>query len=369
MTEHVDCIVIGAGVVGLAVARELALGGREVIVLERNDRIGAETSSRNSEVIHAGIYYASGSLKAQLSVAGRPKLYRYCEQRSIDHQRTGKLIVAIDEQQIGKLALIAKQARINGVLDLEDVTAARLRELEPEVLGTAALLSPSTGIIDSHSLMQSLEADLESNGGIVALESQVRSLALQADGICIEVEAQGTHTELSANLVINAAGLNSIEVARGVSGDPRFEVPAPYYAKGSYFSYQGRSPFRHLVYPIPETGGLGIHATLDLAGRLRFGPDVEWVETPDYTVDRSRADAFYTAIRTYWPELPDNSLEPDYAGVRPKLVGPGQTAADFRIEVRNSGGRARLVHLLGFESPGLTACLAIGEAVRGALAG
>jgi L-2-hydroxyglutarate oxidase LhgO len=361
VSESIECVVIGAGVVGLAVARALALSGREVVVLERHARIGEETSSRNSEVIHAGMYYATGSLKARLCVAGKAQLYAYCEERSVDHKRCGKVIVAIDESQIGKLEGIQRQGRKNGVRDLEWVDAKQLSRLEPNVRGVAALWSPSTGIIDTHGLMQAFVADIERAGGIVAPSSELVSGRARGDRIELTVASGGAASVVAAAVVVNAAGLSATRVARALEGQA---IPETRYAKGNYFSYQGPSPFKHLVYPLPVPGGLGIHATLDMAGKLRFGPDVEWIDTVDYTVDARRASAFHDAIRTYWPAVRRENLQPAYAGVRPKLGDPSDPAADFGILPERRSGKARLVHLLGIESPGLTSSLAIADHVR-----
>ncbi|HEY7671431.1 MAG TPA: NAD(P)/FAD-dependent oxidoreductase [Gammaproteobacteria bacterium] len=361
VNESIDCVVIGAGVVGLAVARALALAGREVIVLERHARIGEEISSRNSEVIHAGLYYPSGSLKARLCVAGNKQLYAYCQSRSVDHKRCGKVIVAVDESQVGKLEALQRQGRDNGVHDLEWVDAKRLSRIEPNVRGVAGLWSPSTGIIDTHGLMQAFVADIESAGGIVATSSELAGGRAHGERIELTIASGGAESLVAARVVINAAGLGATRVARALGGQA---IPETRYARGNYFSYQGASPFTHLVYPLPVPGGLGIHATLDLAGKLRFGPDVEWIDNIDYTVDAGRAAAFHEAIRTYWPAVRLESLQPSYAGVRPKISGPGEAAADFAILPAHVSGKARIVHLLGIESPGLTSSLAIADHVR-----
>jgi L-2-hydroxyglutarate oxidase LhgO len=360
VSETIECVVIGAGVVGLAVARALALDGREVVVLERHARIGEETSSRNSEVIHAGMYYATGSLKARLCVAGKAQLYTYCEARSVDHKRCGKVIVAIDESQIGKLGSIQRQARENGVLDLAWLDAEGLSRFEPNVRGVAALWSPSTGIIDTHGLMQAFVADIESAGGVVATSSELLEGRARGDRIELTITSGGTTTIVAAQSVINAAGLSATSAARSLEGRG---IPETRYAKGNYFSYRGPSPFTHLVYPLPVPGGLGIHATLDLAGKLRFGPDVQWIDAVDYTVDPGRAADFHAAIATYWPAVRLEDLQPSYAGVRPKLNGPGEDAADFSILPVRVAKKTRVVHLLGIESPGLTSALAIGDYV------
>ncbi|HEY5667165.1 MAG TPA: NAD(P)/FAD-dependent oxidoreductase [Gammaproteobacteria bacterium] len=364
MSEVVDCAVIGAGVVGLAVGRALAESGREVVVLERNDDIGEETSSRNSEVIHAGLYYATGSLKARLCVAGKMLLYDYCERRRIAHQRCGKLIVATDSAGLGRLDGIARQAALNGVTDLETIDKTELERREPEVIGTGALWSPSTGIVDSHALMLALQGDLETANGFVALQTEARNLHVTSTGIRIEICSGNDRSELVARTVVNCAGLGALDIARHCDGIDQTDLPTPLFAKGNYFVFSGKSPFRTLVYPLPQEGGLGIHATHDLGGKLRFGPDVEWIDAIDYTVDPDRRAAFGESIRRYWPALRDEDLVPGYAGIRPKLAGPGQPAADFRIEVSAADSSRQLVQLFGIESPGLTAALAIAEEVK-----
>lgn len=369
MTHTVDTIVIGAGIVGLAAARALAMSGREVVVLEKNRGIGEEISARNSEVIHAGLYYAPGSLKARLCVAGKQLLYEYCAKKGVAHRRCGKVIVAIHDEQSGKLATLQKTALANGVDDLEWLAAAQVRALEPAVRAAAGLWSPSTGIVDSHSLMLALRGDLEQAGGSLAVVARFTSGRRVGTRLLLAVDVDGGAIELAANVVINAAGLHASRVARALRGPTAPELPTTRYAKGNYFVYNGKSPFNHLVYPLPEDGGLGVHATLDLAGRTRFGPDVEWLRVDeadalDYAVDGSRAAAFYAAIRTYWPGLPDGGLTPGYAGVRPKLTGPGEAAADFLIVHEHEAEGPQVVHLLGIESPGLTASLAIAEEVR-----
>jgi L-2-hydroxyglutarate oxidase LhgO len=366
VTEKVDCVVIGAGVVGLAVARALAMRGRETLILEAESAIGTGTSSRNSEVIHAGIYYPPGSAKARLCVTGRHLLYAYCEARGIEHRRYGKLIVAADQEQVKALQTIETTARANGVDDLRWLTAAEVRAIEPALSCMTALLSPSTGIIDSHGFMLALQADLEDAGGAVALRSPVRRGRCARDGIQLEAGSDQL-VQLEAQVVVNSAGLQAQAVARAIEGVPPETIPRSAYAKGNYYALQGKAPFQHLVYPVPEPGGLGVHLTLDLAGQAKFGPDVEWVEKLDYTVDPARAARFYDAIRRYWPGLPEGSLRPGYAGIRPKLGGPADGAADFLIQGAEVHGVRGLVNLYGIESPGLTAALAIGEYVAAAL--
>lgn len=362
MAEKVDCVVIGAGVVGLAVARALAMRGRETLVLEAEAAIGTGTSSRNSEVIHAGIYYPPGSAKAKLCVAGRHRLYAYCEARGVEHRRCGKLIVATDREQVQTLEKIESTARANGVDDLRRLTAAEAMDMEPAVNCVAALLSPSTGIVDSHGLMLALRGDLEHDGGVIACNSPVRRGHCDQDAIVLEVGADET-TELAARVVINSAGLHAQELARHIAGIPAHSIPPTLYAKGNYYVLQGKAPFKHLVYPVPEPGGLGVHLTLDLAGQAKFGPDVEWVEKLDYTVDPARAERFYRAIRRYWSSLPEGALRPGYAGIRPKLSGPDAAAADFLIQGPEAHGVRGLINLYGIESPGMTSALAIAELV------
>ena len=370
MTEKVDCVVIGAGVVGLAVARALALRGRETLVLEAQSAIGMGTSSRNSEVIHAGLHYRPGSAKAGLCVAGRRLLYAYCEARAIQHRRCGKLIVAGDKEEVAALQKIDATARASGVTDLRWLTAAEIAALEPALNGAAALLSPSTGIVDSHGLMLALQGDLEEAGAVIALRTPVRRGRCEPDAIYLEA-GDGNPMELAASVVVNSAGLQAADLAHCIDGIPKASIPPSFYAKGNYFVLQGRAPFSHLIYPVPEPGGLGVHLTLDLAGHAKFGPDVEWVEGTqklDLSVDPARAERFYRAIRRYWPGLPDGALRPGYAGIRPKLSGPGAPAADFLIQGAEAHGVRGLINLYGIESPGLTASLAIAERVADSLA-
>jgi L-2-hydroxyglutarate oxidase LhgO len=343
----------------------LAQHGREVLLLEAESAIGTQTSARNSEVIHAGIYYAPGSLKARLCVQGKARLYAYCAERGVAHRVCGKLIVATNVAQEAALQDIEVRANANGVHDLVRLTRTQAQALEPALECVAALHSSSTGIIDSHGLMLSLLADLEAAGGVLALNSPLAQAALAPSAIDL-IANDGTH--LRARSVVNAAGLHAPALAARIAGLPRQQVPTPYYAKGSYFSLAGRSPFSHLIYPVPEAAGLGVHLTLDLGGQARFGPDVQWVDSPDdLQVDRQRGDAFYAEVRKYWPGLTDGALLPDYAGIRPKISGPGEPAADFCIQGPLDHGVPGLVNLFGIESPGLTSCLAIGEHVAGLL--
>ncbi len=372
--ERVDCIVIGAGVVGLAIARELAIAGREVVIVESQKTIGSGTSSRNSEVIHAGIHYSPHSLKAQLCVSGRQLLYRYCDEHHIPHARCGKLIVATDLEQCAGLDRILTRAKANGVNDLQNLSAAKAKALEPQLECAAALLSPSTGVIDSHALLTQLLADAESAGALLALQSEVGAARCEQAGIALEVTtSSGEQTVLLANCVINAAGLAAPRLAQHFSGLSQDLVPKAFYSKGNYFSLVGKTPFSHLIYPLPEAGGLGVHLTLDIAGQARFGPDVEWLEIEDdrqiaYRVDATRVDRFYESIRRYWPALPDDALQPGYSGVRPKLTR-GDDERDFIIQGPKQHGINGLVNLFGIESPGLTASLAIGRHVYALLNG
>jgi L-2-hydroxyglutarate oxidase LhgO len=360
--ERVECMVIGAGVVGLALARHLARNGHEVVVLEAEDRIGTGISSRNSEVIHAGIYYPSGSQKARLCVAGNRALYAFCGAHGVDHRRCGKLIVATDETQIEALHQLSARAEANGVMDLQWLDAHEARRIEPLLHCRAALLSPSTGIIDSHGLMRALRMEAEAAGASVVLKSPVLSGRQASAGLEIEVGGADPMT-LVAGRVFNCAGLGALALARTFEGI-RAEVLPPLprqFAKGNYYGLSGPAPFTRLVYPVPSQGGLGVHLTLDLGGQARFGPDVEWVDHEDYDVDPHRADGFYLEVRKYWPGLPEGALRPAYAGIRPKLHGPGEPAPDFLIQREDTHGLPGLVNLFGIESPGLTACLALAE--------
>jgi L-2-hydroxyglutarate oxidase LhgO len=365
--ERLDAVVIGAGVVGLAVARALALAGREVVVLEAADAIGTETSSRNSEVIHAGIYYPPGSLKARFCVAGKHALYRYCDERGIPYRRCGKLLVATAENQLPKLHAIRQQAEANGVTDLQPLAADEARALEPALRCVAAYLSPSTGVVDSHAFMLALQGDAESRGAMVAFKSPVTGGAVRDGGI--EIATGGEEPlRVVARTVVNSGGLHAQRIAGSLAGFPRAHVPPTYYAKGNYYSLVGKSPFSRLVYPMPNEAGLGVHITIDLGGQARFGPDVEWIDTIGYDVDPRRADSFYAAIREYWPGLEDGRLAPGYSGIRPKIVGPKDKAADFVVAGPRDHGVPGLVNLFGIESPGLTCALAIADAVVATLA-
>ncbi len=370
--EQTDAVVIGAGVVGLAVARALAMAGREVVLLEAADAIGTGTSSRNSEVIHAGLYYPPGSLKARLCVQGRELLYAYCATHGVAHRRCGKLIVATDDMQVPALQALRQRAEACGVHDLQWLDAAQARALEPALRCSAALLSPSTGIVDSHGLMLSLQGQAEAHGAMLALMSPLQALRRAADGFELEVGGDAP-MQLHARSVVNSAGLHAVQLAARFEGLPPMQLPQPHWARGHYFACLGKPAFSRLIYPMPDEAGLGVHVTLDLAGQMRFGPDVQWVPlaeagAEDYRVDPARAAPFAEAIRRYWPALPDGALQPAYAGIRPKISGPGQPAADFVIQGPAAHGVAGLVNLFGIESPGLTASLAIAEQVARQLA-
>ena len=367
--ESVDTVVIGAGVVGLAVARSLSLNGNKVIVLESEKAIGTGISSRNSEVIHAGIYYPKNTLKAKLCVKGKDMLYRYIEERQIPYQKCGKIIVATNKEQQAQLEEIKLKAENNRVYDLRLMAPADARSMEPELRCSSALFSPSTGIIDTHSLMLSLQGDLENHGGECVFLSSVLGAKIQEAGIELKVKSHDDIAILMAKKVINAAGLFAVPFANNIENFPSNLIPPLYYAKGNYFSLSGKNPFKHLIYPIPEKNGLGVHLTIDMSGRARFGPDVEWVDNLDYEVCTSRSSNFYPSIREYWPNLPEGSLVPDYAGIRPKIKSPEQAdiETDFLIQGPNEHGVPGLVNLFGIESPGLTASLAIAEHVKNIL--
>jgi L-2-hydroxyglutarate oxidase LhgO len=358
--DRVDAVVIGAGIMGLAVARRLAAAGRDVVILEAEDAVGVHASSRNSEVIHAGIYYPPGSLKARACVEGRQRLYDYCAERGVPHERCAKLIVATDPAQRDELEIIRRRAHANGATDVVHVDAAHARAMEPELRCVAALHSPSTGIVDSHALMHALLRDAERAGAMLALKSTLEKGVVRSDGI--ELHVAGAEPIL-ATQVVNSAGARAPSLARSIEGFPGDIAPPELYAKGNYYALSTRSPFSRLVYPVPEPGGLGVHVTLDLGGRSRFGPDVEWVDGIDYTVDPSRAERFYSAIRLYWPDLPDGALEPGYAGIRAKVTPQNTPAADFIVQGPRAHGVAGLVNLFGIESPGLTASLPLADEV------
>lgn len=362
-------MVVGAGVVGCAVARALAVSGREVLLVERHGAPGHETSSRNSEVIHAGIYYPPGSLKARLCVEGKRLLYEFCEENGVPHQRIGKLLVATNQREADSLEGIRRRAEQNGVCDLRPMSAGEVAEMEPELRCVAALHSPSTGIVDSHSFMMSLMAGMEAAGGTFApynriVRAETGRGTNQGFDLLLEDVNSGERASIRTRYLVNSAGLQAQQVAAAIDGVPPAAVPRRFLARGCYFAANARLPFSRLIYPVPVDGGLGVHLTLDLGGGARFGPDVEWVESIDYKVDPRRADAFYAAIRTYYPALPDDCLVPDYAGIRPKVTGPGEPAGDFVVSGPNQHGVPGLVNLFGIESPGLTACLALAEVVK-----
>jgi L-2-hydroxyglutarate oxidase LhgO len=358
----VQVLVIGAGVIGLAVARAAALAGHDVTVAEKTGGIANGVSSRNSEVVHGGLYYPTNSLRARHCVRGRRLLYEFCASHGVGHRKCGKLIVATDDAELAKVATIMKQGELNGVEGLEMIGGNSARALEGELSCIGALLSPESGIVDSHAFMQALWGELEDRGGMIAFETTVERISRQAGHWRVQFSGQDAGT-LDFDAVVNAAGLGAQTLARRIEGYPAEKVPRLVLAKGNYFSFAGRPAFSRLVYPTPVDGGLGVHVTLDMAGRMRFGPDVEWIAEENYSVDPKRADAFYARIRGYWPGLPDRSLVPDYCGIRPKLTGPGEPAADFMIAGPNAHGIPRLVNLFGIESPGLTSSLSIAEEV------
>jgi L-2-hydroxyglutarate oxidase LhgO len=360
--DRIQTLVIGAGVVGLAAARALARDGREVLLLEAAQAFGTETSARNSEVVHAGIYYPAGSLKAELCVTGRRMLYDYCAERGVPVRRCGKFIVGTQTDHEVKLAGILDRARANGVEDIDWIGVAAARAAEPALRCHAALDSRCTGIVDSHALMLALLGDLESAGGALATRAPVQRITRDASGWVVHTGGPEAHT-FGCDLIVNAAGLHAQAVAAAIEALPPQQVPRRWLARGCYFALSGRAPFSRLIYPVPMDGGLGVHLTLDMGGQAKFGPDVEWIDQIDYTVDPRRADRFYAEIREYWPALPDDALQPSYAGVRPKLSGPGEAAADVMIQGPADHGVPRLVNLFGIESPGLTSALAIGERV------
>ena len=360
--------MVGAGVVGLAIARELAMRRREVIILEKQDAIGTEISSRNSEVIHAGIYYPQDSLKARLCVAGKHQLYEFCADHGVAHRRLGKLIVAAAERELDALNDVRAAAHRNGVTDVEHLTIGEVREMEPAIQCVGALISPSTGIVDSHGLMLALQGDAEDHGVMIAFLSQLIEGRIQPNGFSLTIESGDRSSPadvltLECDVLVNSAGLSAQELAHRILGVPEASIPPLHLARGCYFTMSGKSPFQHLIYPMPDRASLGVHVTLDISGQTRFGPDVEWIDTIDYNVDPTRGDAFYDAVRRYYPTLPDNALQPGYSGIRPKIQAPGEPAADFIIEGPENHGVPGLVNLFGIESPGLTASLAIASYV------
>jgi L-2-hydroxyglutarate oxidase LhgO len=360
MADRVECVVVGAGVVGLAVARALALAGREVLLLEAEPHPGTMTSARNSGVIHAGLYYTPGSFKARLCVAGNRALYGYCKARGVDHQNCGKLIVANGDEEEQVLLHLLERAHANDVDGVRLISGTEAFKMEPEVRCTAALHCPTSGIVDQHPYMLALQGDMENAGGTLVCDCRVESIARLADGWRVRTGGESA-TEVDARFVVNSAGLGAVDLLNRIEDYPKPKIPTMHLGRGNYFTVAARSPFKHLIYPVPHAAGLGIHATLDLGKRVRFGPDVEWIDEIDYSVNAARAPLFYAAIRRYWPKLADGALMPDYTGIRPKLHGPGEPQPDFRIESEQEHGLAGLVNLLGIESPGLTSSLAIGD--------
>jgi L-2-hydroxyglutarate oxidase LhgO len=366
MAESVECVVIGGGIIGLAVARALARSGREVLLLEKERWIGQDTSSRNSEVIHAGLYYPQGSLKARFCVEGRRKLYEYCAARDVPHRRIGKLVVSVSDDEIAMLRRVVAHAEAAGVTDLEWLDGQEARKLEPALNCVAAFHSPSTGIVDSHALMQAYQTDAEQAGATVVLRAPVLEGRVTTSGFILQVGGAERMT-LDCKVLVNSAGLYAPSLARRIAGIPAAAIPHDYFCRGVYFTLAGRAPFKRLVYPVPEHAGLGVHLTLDMGGAARFGPDTEWIGSIDYTVNARRGDKFYAAIRTYWPGIADGALQPGYAGIRPKISGPKEPAADFMIAGPERHGVAGLVNLFGIESPGLTASIAIADHVASLL--
>ena len=364
MADRVECVVIGAGVVGLAVARALALVGREVLLLEAETHPGTITSARNSGVIHAGLYYTPRSLKARFCVAGNRALYAYGKKHGVDHQNCGKLIVANGDEEEQVLLHLLERAHHNDVEGVRMVSGTEAHKMEPEVRCTAALHCPTSGIVDQHALMLALQGDMENAGGTLVCDCRVESLARLSDGFLVTTAGESA-TQVEARFVVNSAGLGAVDLLNRIEGYDPARIPKMHLGRGNYFTVAARSPFKHLIYPVPHAAGLGIHATLDLGRRVRFGPDVEWIDRIDYTVNEARAELFYDAIRRYWPRLADGALMPDYTGIRPKLHGPGEPQPDFRIETAADHGITGLVNLLGIESPGLTSSLAIGDYVAG----
>ena len=360
--EQLDCVIAGAGVIGLAVARAMALAGREVLILEAADGFGTETSARNSEVIHAGIYYPRDSLMARFCVAGREALYAYCRERALPHRNCGKLIVATSQEELERLPEIAARAAANGV-DLRQISTSEALALEPALATAGALLSPSTGIVDSHAYMLSLLGDAENAGAVLVLNSPVVRGKVEGGGIVLDVGGADPMT-LRCRTLINATGLQAPVLAGAIDRMPPAMVPKRYFAKGSYFSLAGKAPFSRLIYPVPVKGALGVHLTLDMAGQARFGPDIEWIDRIDYAVDPRRAESFYARVRRYYPDLRDGALLPAYSGIRPKIVPPEIASQDFVIQGSRTHGVPGLINLFGIESPGLTSSLALADHVR-----
>ena len=359
MAEHIDCVVIGAGVIGLAVSRALAMAGRDVIILESEDAIGMATSSRNSEVIHAGIYYPVGSLKARLCIEGRKKMYDFCESHRVSAKKTTKLVFATDDTEIDQLKALQDHAAMLGVT-LDWLDAQQVRQLEPNLKCSAALLSPDSGIVDSHGFMLALQGDAEAHGATIAFKSTVTSGVSEDDGIHLTVGGSEAMV-LCSSTVVNCAGLGAQMISHAIAGVDGGSIPPLHYAKGSYFYLSGKAPFSRLIYPLPGTASLGLHYTLDMAGQARFGPDIEWTDSLSYEVSLEHADQFYDAIRKYWPDLPDGALRPGYAGIRPKLQARGEPMHDFEIQGPQETGIRGYWTLYGIESPGLTSSLAIAD--------
>ena len=364
MSEHIQTVVIGAGVVGLAITRKLAMSGREVVLLETEDAIGTATSARNSEVIHAGIYYPKGSFKARFCVEGNKQMYAYCEERSIPHRRIGKLVVATNSDEVPDLEAIKQKAAANGAEELRFLSASEITELEPHIDVSGALFSPSTGIVDSHSLMLSYQGEAEDHGAMIAFLSPVIGGLIEDLKISLLVGGE-TPMKLTCDEVINTAGLGAQSISQSIKGINPDTIPKLYYAKGNYYTLTGKNPFNHLIYPVPVANGLGTHSTMDMGGQTKFGPDVEWIDEIDYEVNPKRSDSFYKSIRRFWPGLPDGAIQPGYSGIRPNLIGPnGKTLnSDFIIQGAKDHGIAGMVNLYGIESPGLTSSLAIADYV------
>ncbi len=366
MSDTVDCAIIGAGVVGLAIARRMAKAGREVVILEAETAFGTQTSARNSEVIHAGIYYEPGSMKAKLCVPGRKALYLYCAEHAVKHEQIGKIVVACEEAQVASMHKYMAQAVANGVDDLRLLSTQELHEMEPNVRAAAGFYSPSTGIIDSHGLMLSYLGEAEAHGAALALASPVLGGQVSNQGIRLEVGGAETMT-IDCRTVINAAGLRAPDVARSIRGIPLDSIPPAYYAIGHYYTLSGPSPFNHLVYPVTRQDWLGVHVTIDLGHQVKFGPDFEWIDRIDYRFDETREASFYEAIRRYYPGLPDGTLQPGYTGIRPRITGPGEPVQDFTFSGVREHGVEGLLNLFGIESPGLTSSLAIADHVASLL--
>jgi L-2-hydroxyglutarate oxidase LhgO len=367
VSADIETIVVGAGVVGLATARSLAAKGQEVLVLERHDLIGSETSSRNSEVIHAGIYYPPGSRRARQCVAGKGMLYRFCAENGIAHRRCEKLLVATEEGQLGKLAAIRETAAANGVADLVPLTAEEAHRIEPEIRCVAALLSPSTGIVDSHGFMVALEGHIETAGGQVVLNSPVDRITPVADRLFRLDVGGASAMSITARNVVISGGLSATTLARTIRFASGYAPPETYYAKGQYYALDGRSPFQRHIYPMPQGAWLGLHVTVDLSGRCKFGPDIEWIPEVDYTFDSSKLAKFLDFIRSYYPGLDETRIHPDYTGIRPKLYREGEPVPDFLVHGEREHAMPGLVMLFGIESPGLTAALALGDEVAALL--